>query len=63
MPPRPRLAVVATTGYAGFIAGPAVIGLLSDATSLPTALSVIVVLCLAICALAGAAGRPRARHG
>jgi MFS family permease len=56
----PSLAAVATTGYAGFIAGPALIGLLSDATSLPTALSLIVVLCLAITVLAQAA---RARGG
>jgi MFS family permease len=54
-PPAPALAAVATSGYAAFIAGPALIGLLSDATSLPAALSLVGVLCLAAAALAGAA--------
>jgi Major Facilitator Superfamily len=58
-PSAPALAAVATTGYAGFIAGPAVIGLLSDATSLPAALCVIVVLCLTMSVLAAAAGARR----
>ncbi|MGH2920071.1 MAG: MFS transporter [Solirubrobacteraceae bacterium] len=58
-PAAPALAAVATTGYSGFIAGPALIGLLSEATSLPAALSVIVVLCLAIAVLAGAAAAKR----
>jgi MFS family permease len=47
----PALAAVSTTGYFGFIAGPAIIGLLSDATSLPTALALVGVLCLAAAAL------------
>jgi MFS family permease len=51
----PALAAVSTTGYAGFIAGPALIGLLSDATSLPAALAVVGLLCLAAAALAPAA--------
>ena len=55
----PALAAVSTTGYVGFIAGPAIIGLLSDATSLPTALAVVAVLCLAAAGLAGATGRSR----
>ena len=55
----PAIAAVSTTGYVGFIAGPALIGLLSDATSLPTALALVVVLCLAMAALAHA-GRARA---
>jgi MFS family permease len=50
----PALAAVSTTGYFGFIAGPAVIGLISDATSLPTALALVGLLCLAAAALAGA---------
>jgi len=50
----PALAAVSTTGYAGFIAGPALIGLLSDATSLPTALALVGLLCLAAAALAPA---------
>ena len=53
----PALAAVSTTGYLGFIVGPALIGLLSDATSLPAALALVGVLCLAAAALAGAAGR------
>jgi MFS family permease len=53
----PALAAVSTTGYVGFIAGPAIIGLLSDATSLPTALALVGVLCVAAAALAGATGR------
>jgi MFS family permease len=52
----PALAAVSTTGYLGFIVGPALIGLLSDATSLPAALALAGVLCLAAAALAGAAG-------
>jgi MFS family permease len=51
----PALAAVSTTGYAGFIAGPALIGLLSDATSLPAALALVGLLCLAAAALAPAA--------
>jgi MFS family permease len=51
----PALAAVSTTGYAGFIAGPALIGLLSDATSLPTAFAFVGLLCLAAAALAPAA--------
>jgi MFS family permease len=55
----PALAAVSTTGYLGFIAGPALIGLLSDATSLPAALVLVAVLCLGAAALGGAAGRSR----
>jgi hypothetical protein len=54
-PAAPSLAAVATSGYAAFVAGPALIGLLSDATSLPTALSLVGVVCLAAAALAAAA--------
>lgn len=50
----PALAAVSTTGYAGFIAGPAVIGFVSDATSLTTALALVGLLCLAAAALARA---------
>lgn len=51
----PALAAVSTSGYFGFILGPALIGLVSDATSLPTALAIVVLLCLAAAALARAA--------
>ena len=54
-PAPPALAAVATSGYGAFIAGPALIGLLSEATSLPLALSLVAVLCLAAAALAPAA--------
>jgi len=51
-PAAPSLAAVATSGYGAFIAGPALIGLISEATSLPLALSLVGVLCLAAAALA-----------
>lgn len=54
-PAAPSLAAVATSGYAAFIAGPAVIGLISEATTLPFALSLVGLLCLAAAALAGSA--------
>jgi MFS family permease len=54
-PAAPALAAVATSGYGAFIAGPALIGFASDATSLPLALSLVGVLCLAAAALAPAA--------
>jgi MFS family permease len=54
-PAAPALAAVATSGYGAFIAGPALIGLVSDATSLPAALSLVGLLCLAAAALASAA--------
>ncbi len=53
----PALAAVSTTGYVGFVAGPPTIGLVSEATSLPTALALVVALCLVAAALAGAVGR------
>jgi MFS family permease len=52
-PSAPALAAVSTSGYGAFIAGPALIGLISEATSLPLALSLVGVLCLAAAALAG----------
>jgi MFS family permease len=42
----PDLAAVSTVGYVGFLAGPPVIGLLADASSLRAALAVISALCL-----------------
>ena len=50
----PALAAVSTTGYVGFIAGPALIGLASDATSLPLALALVGVLCVVAAMLARA---------
>ena len=54
-PAAPALAAVATSGYGAFIAGPALIGLISEATSLPLALALVGVLCLAAAALAPSA--------
>lgn len=54
-PAAPALAAVATSGYAAFIAGPALIGLVAEATSLPTAMALVGVLCLAAAALARSA--------
>jgi MFS family permease len=54
-PAAAALAAVTTSGYAAFIAGPALIGVVSDATSLPLALSLVGALCLAAAALARAA--------
>jgi hypothetical protein len=56
-PAAPSLAAVSTTGYAGFIVGPALIGLPADRIGLASALGGVVVLCLAVSALAGATGR------
>ncbi len=50
----PAIAAVSTTGYVGFIAGPALVGLLSDATSLPLALCLVGLLCVLAAMLAGA---------
>lgn len=55
-PAAPALAAVSTSGYGAFIAGPALIGFVSAATSLPVALSIVGVLCLAAAALAPATG-------
>ena len=43
----------------GLLAGPATIGLLSDAVGLRSALLLVVVLCLAAAALANSLGRGR----
>ncbi|MCW2679190.1 MAG: major facilitator superfamily transporter [Frankiales bacterium] len=42
------LAAVSALGYAGFVAGPPLIGLLSSLTSLPTALALLAVVPLAV---------------
>lgn len=53
----PAIAAVSTAGYFGFLVGPPTIGFAAEATSLGTALFLVVVLCLAVAVLAGAAGR------
>ena len=50
----PAIAAVSGAGYVGLMAGPATIGLLSDAAGLRSALLVVVALCLLAAALAGA---------
>jgi MFS family permease len=50
------IAAVSTVGYTAFLVGPPSIGFLADETSLPLALSLLVVLCGAIAVLAGATG-------
>ena len=42
------IASVATMGYTGFLVGPPLIGFIADATTLPLALGVIVLSCLAV---------------
>lgn len=54
--PGAGIAAVSTVGYSAFLVGPPAIGFLADATSLPFALSLLVVLCAAIVVLAGAVG-------
>jgi hypothetical protein len=44
MAPGPGMAAVTTTGYLGLLAGPPLLGILADATSLPAALGLTVVL-------------------
>jgi MFS family permease len=50
----PSLAAVSTLGYLGFLAGPPLVGGIAELTSLPAALSVVVVCACATAALAGA---------
>ena len=50
------IAAVSTMGYAGFLAGPPAIGGLSELSSLPVALGVLVGLGLVMAALAGRVG-------
>ena len=50
------IAAVSTVGYTAFLVGPPAIGFLADQTSLPLALSLLVVLCGAIALLAPATG-------
>jgi hypothetical protein len=48
LPAGVALAAVATTGYGGFLAGPAAIGLVADAIGLPAALGLVVLACALI---------------
>ncbi|MGE3872397.1 MAG: MFS transporter [Parvibaculaceae bacterium] len=50
------IAAVTTLGYAGFLAGPPLIGFVAELTELPIALGLVVLFCLVIAAFARAAG-------
>ena len=52
MPAGMAIAAVTTTGYAGILAGPALIGLAAHATSLPTAFWMLAVMVLLLPACA-----------
>jgi hypothetical protein len=54
-PPGPSLAAVFTLGYTGFIVGPPVIGVLSDAIGLPRTLGLLVLAALSVTVLGGRA--------
>jgi predicted MFS family arabinose efflux permease len=53
IPSAAALAAVATTGYLGYLAGPPLIGLLAEATSLPAALGLVCVCCALLACGAG----------
>jgi MFS family permease len=55
------IAAVSGAGYVGLTAGPASIGLLSDAAGLRQALLLVLILCLAATLVGGAAGRGASR--
>jgi MFS family permease len=57
--PAAAIAAVSTTGYAGFMAGPPLIGLLAEVSSLRVALLLPAVLCLVAIVLAPATGARR----
>src|SRR5205085_11437173 len=53
--PGAAIAALATIGYSGFVVGPPFIGIVADATTLQTALCLVVLACLAIGFAAGVA--------
>jgi hypothetical protein len=57
--PGSAIAALATIGYSGFVVGPPVIGVIADATTLRTALCLIVLACLTIGLAAGIADPAR----
>lgn len=57
----PAIAAVSTCGYAGFLAGPTLIGALAQLTSLPLALGLLPLLTLTLCVTAPALRPPTAR--
>jgi hypothetical protein len=50
------IAAVTTLGYAGFLAGPPLIGFIAELTGLPVALGLVVLACLVIALFSRAAG-------
>ena len=54
------VAAVSTLGYVGFLAGPAVIGLIADWTSLRVSLGLVAVVLLVVAGLAFRLARPAA---
>jgi MFS family permease len=61
--PAAAIAAVSTAGYTGLLLGPAVIGFIAHATTLPAALGGVVALCAVIVVVGGAARGPRAAAG
>ena len=61
MRPGPAIATVSTFGYAGFLAGPPLIGFVAEATSLRGGLVAVVVSCVVVAALAGGLRRATGR--
>ncbi len=57
------LAAVATTGYFGFLAGPAVIGLTAEVTTLPTGLALVSAACAVIALRGGVVRQSAVRAG
>lgn len=56
--PAAGIAAVSTAGYAGFLAGPALIGLLAETISLPAGLALLLALMAAVALLAARAEPP-----
>ena len=56
--PGTALAAVATTGYFGFLAGPPLIGLVAEATTLSLALGIVSLLCALVALLGDVRGWP-----
>src|SRR5207249_9416064 len=52
------IAAVATTGYCGYLAGPPLIGLAAESTSLPVALGIVSACCALIAVSAGVVLHP-----
>ena len=57
VPAGTALAAVATTGYFGYLAGPPLIGLVAEATSLPVGLALVSACCALVAIRAGAVPR------